>query len=418
MAAVSEPQDPTSTAAKLGSRVDEQLAQATSRIRAHDLAFGALVLVALVLVYATAMILLDRYLNLPQWVRQLGLLGFVGAFAGAAYLTIVSPLRKRINPLYAARQVENTIEDSKNSVTGYVDAQEKGSLNATVKAALASRAAKSVADADVNKAVDHRSLLYLGGVAIALFLTLVVLFFVFRPAQFGSLVRRTFAPFTTTVIKTRTEITLVKPEPADLTITDGQSITIAVHIAGKIPSADSPERVRLLVRHNPADPNYTELPLDRGDTARDCECASRTTSCRTGSGTRSRPATPRRPSTRSPSARSRCSPGPGGLRSPKYLRRPIEIVDSPSSAATAAPPYCSRRHQPRRPRRRHGRRAGRRGGQEHAGPDDPKRCTSGLPCRRAASISSPTPRRRRAERRPVPVHHHGSGRRRPARGDR
>lgn len=271
MAAVLDPNDAKDTAAKLGSQVDEQLAQATTRIRTHDIAFGALALVGFVLAYATAMILLDKYLDLPQWVRQLSLLGFVGALAGLTYLTIVSPLRKQINPLYAAKQVEDTIDDAKNSVTGYVDAQQKGTLNATVKAALASRAAKSVAGADVNKAVDHRNLLYLGGTAVGLLLALVVLFFVFRPAQFGSLFQRAFVPFTSTPRATRTQIKLTKPEPAEPTITDGQTITVAVHIGGKVPGADSPERVRLLIRHNPADPNYIEVPMVEGESSRDFE---------------------------------------------------------------------------------------------------------------------------------------------------
>src|SRR4051812_18964173 len=168
MAAVLEPTD---AAAKLGSRVDEQLAQATSRIRTHDLAFGGLVLAGMVLLYATAMILLDKYLNLAPWVRQVALFGFLGGFGTVAYFTVIRPLRKKINPLYAARRVETTLDDDKNSVTGYVDATQKGKLNATVRAALAKRAAEAASEADVNKAVDHRVLLWLGGVAIGLFLT-------------------------------------------------------------------------------------------------------------------------------------------------------------------------------------------------------------------------------------------------------
>ncbi len=268
MAAVLEPKD---AAAKNDSRVDEQIAQATSRIRSHDLMFGGLVLVAFVLVYTTAMILLDKYFNLPEWVRQTSLLGFVAALAGVAYLTLLSPLRKKINPLYAARQVENTIDDAKNSVTGYVDAKQKGNLNATVKAALAKRAAQATSEADVNKAVDHRSLLWLGGVAVGFFLMLIVLFLVFRPAQFASLMGRTFAPFSSTKIESRTQIELVKPAPADPTITVGQSLTVAVHIGGKVPNENSADRVRLMIRHNPADPNYTELPMVQGTTTRDWE---------------------------------------------------------------------------------------------------------------------------------------------------
>lgn len=330
MAAVLEPKDTKDTAAKLGAQVDEQLAQATSRIRTHDLMFGGLVLLALVLVYTTAMIVLDKSFNLPQWVRQVSLLGFVGAFAGTAYLTIVSPLRKKINPLYAAKQVESTIEDAKNSVTGYVDAQQKGTLNATVKAALASRAAKSVAGADVNKAVDHRSLVYLGGVAVVLFLTLVVLFFVFRPAQFGSLVGRTFAPFTSGDIKTQTQIELTKPNPPEPTVTDGQTVTVSVHISGKVPRTDAPDRVRLMVRHNPADPNYTEVTMPNGDTSRDFEVRVPNHLVQNGFWYKVAAGDAETPeykvTVRSLPLFTRFQ---AAYEPPKYLRRKIEIVDSP-----------------------------------------------------------------------------------------
>jgi hypothetical protein len=259
--------------ADVASQVDEQLAQATSRIRAHDLTFGALVLLALLLCYATVAVVLDKYLNLPEWVRQGALGVFLLAFGVTASVAVIRPLRKRINPLYAAKQVESTIEDAKNSVTGYVDAQEKGNLNPTVRAALAARAARAAADADVNRAVDHRSLLYLGAVSIVLVLTLVVLFFVFRPAQFKSLIGRAFAPFTAAPIVSQTQLTLTKPDPAEPTITTGQSIIVGVHVDGKMPRADGPNRVRLLVRNNPDDPNYEELPMVPavGATARDWE---------------------------------------------------------------------------------------------------------------------------------------------------
>jgi hypothetical protein len=271
MAAVLEKPDRDEAAAMHDSQVEEQLAQATSRIRAHDLTFGGLVLFAFVLIYATTMIMLDKYLNLPEWVRQTALTGFVVTFAGLAYLTLFSPLRKRINPLYAAKQVERTIDDAKNSVTGYVDAQQKGDLNPTVKAALANRAAKAAAEADVNRAIDHRGLVWLGGVAIAFLLALVVLFFAFRPPQFASLAGRTFVPFTSTEIVSQTQLELVKPEPLDPTITTGQSVTVSVHVGGKVPKADGLDKVRLMIRHNLADPDYEELPMVQGASSRDWE---------------------------------------------------------------------------------------------------------------------------------------------------
>jgi collagen type III alpha len=256
-------------AAKFGSQVDEQIAQATSRIRVHDLTLGGLTLAAMVAVYATTMILLDKYLNLAEWVRQLALAGFLAACAGVAYLLIARPLLKRINPLYAAARVEETIDDAKNSVTGYVEAQEEGNVHAAVKAAMSARAAKAVGEADVNLAVNHRSLLVAGGVFVVFLLALGVLFFIFRPTQFTSLAGRTFLPFSSAPIATRTQLTLLKPEQPEPTITTGQTITVAVHVGGKVPAKTDATRVRVLLRHVPTDPNYEEIPMVEGDTTRD-----------------------------------------------------------------------------------------------------------------------------------------------------
>ncbi|VTT98708.1 Uncharacterized protein OS=Singulisphaera acidiphila (strain ATCC BAA-1392 / DSM 18658 / VKM B-2454 / MOB10) GN=Sinac_6530 PE=4 SV=1 [Gemmataceae bacterium] len=256
-------------ASKFSSQVDEQIAQATSRIRVHDLVLGGLTLASMVAVYAAAMISLDKSLNLPEWVRQLSLAGFGAAFAAVAYLMVFRPLKRRINPLYAAARVEDTIDDAKNVVMGYVDATERGSVHGAVRAAISAKAAKAVGGADVNRAVDHRSLIVAGGVLVALLVTLAVLFFVFRPTQFVSLAKRAFVPFTPTAIATRTQITLIKPEPLEPTLTTGQTITVAVTIGGKVPARTDPARVRLLIRHNPTDPNYEELPLQEGDTSRD-----------------------------------------------------------------------------------------------------------------------------------------------------
>ena len=256
-------------AGKFGSQVDEQIAQATGRIRFHDVTLGAITLAALAAVYATVMILVDRYLNLPEWVRQLSLACFLVATGGIAYFLVVRPLRKRINPLYAAARVEKTIDDAKNSVTGFVEAQEKGEVHSAVKAAMGAMAAKAVGEADVNRAVDHRGLIVAGGVLLFFLLTLAVLFFVFRPSQFTSLVNRALFPFSSDPIAKRSQLMILKPEPADPTITTGQTITVAVHVGGKVPAKNAPDRVRVLLRHNLADPNFEEIAMEEGETSRD-----------------------------------------------------------------------------------------------------------------------------------------------------
>jgi len=256
-------------ASKFNSQVDEQLAQATFRIRSHDLTFGILTVATLTVFYASAMILLDKYLNLSEWVRQFSLLAFVITLVLTTYRLIVRPFRTRINPLYAAARVEQTIEDAKNSVMGYVEAQENGDVHNAVKAAMSAKAARAVGDADVNEAVDHRSLLVVGGIFVFFLLTLIVLFLVFRPTQFSSLIGRSFAPFSAGNIASQTQLTLEKPDPLEPTITTGQTVTVAVHVLGKVPSKDGPKRLRVLIRHNQADPDYEEIVLQEGETTRD-----------------------------------------------------------------------------------------------------------------------------------------------------
>ena len=265
MATVAERRD---AAGRSGEQVDDQIAQATARIKAHDLALGGLLLAAVVLAYAAGMILLDQALVLPEWVRQLGLAGFALTVAGVGYLAVVRPLSRRVNPLYAAVRVERTLDDPKNTVSGYVEARDRDDVPEAVRAAMAGRAARSAGQADVNRAVDHRSLLYAGGAAVALLLTLVVLFFVFRPAQFTSLLGRAFVPFSSDPIATRTRLDLLEPAGGNLTVTAGQSVTVKVHVGGKVPAADGPDRLRVRLRHTP-DGDYEDLPLEQAESSRD-----------------------------------------------------------------------------------------------------------------------------------------------------
>ena len=61
--------------------------------------------VALLLAYTATMIVLDKSLVLPEWVRQVSLAAFVAAMASAAYLTLVRPMRLRINPRRRRRRI-------------------------------------------------------------------------------------------------------------------------------------------------------------------------------------------------------------------------------------------------------------------------------------------------------------------------
>jgi hypothetical protein len=262
----------TAAKARVGSHssvVEEQLAEAVSRIRAYDILVGALLLASWTAAYALMMIIVDRLVVLPEWVRQCGWGAFLLVAAGIAWRKLIKPIRLPINPLYAAAQVEKTIDNPKNLLTAYVEVTERGETPPAVKAALSARAAQLARHADVNQAVDPRGLLYLGLLLGLLLVALASLFFWWRATQFTSLLQRTFLPFTSQPIATRTQITLIQPPEGNTAITQGQTFIVRVYLGGRIPSADSEERPRLLLRYSLEGDAYEEIPLQPAENPRD-----------------------------------------------------------------------------------------------------------------------------------------------------
>ena len=254
--------------AKADAVLERELGKAADRIRTHDLLTGTLALAVLTLGYAAAVVVLDKTFDLPAWSRQLGFAGFVLAFLGLAAVVLVRPLRRSINPRYAAKQVEGTIEDAKNAVINWVDLRERD-LPDAVRASVAVRAAEGVAAADVQRVAESRRLVWLGAAAGLLVALLAVLFILFKPAPFVSLLGRAFTPFTAGKIASRTELELTAPAGGDVTVTDGEPLTVAVYVRGSVPDPDGPARVRLLVRHNPAATDYDAIPLEQAGGARE-----------------------------------------------------------------------------------------------------------------------------------------------------
>src|SRR6516164_10956143 len=99
----------SAAAGRYDTFVAAQLARAQRRVRALDLTAALLGFAAGTLAYAVLMVLLDRQFVLSLSARKTAL--FVYALGAAAYLgwAVLRPLRRRVNPYYAARQVERTL---------------------------------------------------------------------------------------------------------------------------------------------------------------------------------------------------------------------------------------------------------------------------------------------------------------------
>src|SRR5437762_502702 len=107
------------------SLVDRQLQRACLRLRGLDFAASALTLVCLVVGYGLVMSLADRLWGVPLTVRVaawcvwvVGLLIYLGITANRLLL-------RRVNPLFLARRLEQTLPDAKNSVVNWIDLRDQ-----------------------------------------------------------------------------------------------------------------------------------------------------------------------------------------------------------------------------------------------------------------------------------------------------
>jgi len=260
MATVQEPK----LAGKHDAFLELQLNRARQRVRSADVLLGLLGFLSLTAGYGLAMILLDRWLELPAIVRQIALCGWIIGSAVYLYRVLVRPALASVNPYYAARLVERTIPDVKNSLVNWLDLRDQR-LAPSIRAAVSGRAADDLSHADLDEAVRDHRLSAWSIVAGVLFVGVIVAILAFRPTQFFSLMSRTFAPFSKTAIAAQTEIKLLDPANGDVIIPIHQAIDFRVELSGRIPKVDEPDAARLKLRYTNEDPNWEELRLEGSD---------------------------------------------------------------------------------------------------------------------------------------------------------
>jgi hypothetical protein len=246
-------------AGKYDTFVASQLAGAESRIRLLDLTAALLGFAALALGYVVSMVLCDSKLELSQHARQLSLYAFLAGSAVYLYFTVVRPLRLRVNPYYAARQVEQLLPGAKNSIINWVDLHNQP-LPPAIRGALAQRAAKDMAHVDLDRAISGRRAAWMGGVAGLGAIAFVLAFLLLGPSPFLSLLRRAFNPFGQVGVSTRTQLAVLRPEGGNATVTVGRGVGFVVEVTGKIPDPRASDAVKLLYRYQEGDP-WLERPL-------------------------------------------------------------------------------------------------------------------------------------------------------------
>jgi hypothetical protein len=217
------------------------------------------------LVYGLIMAVCDRRLEFSPLARQIAFALYIAGALVYVGLLVLRPLLQPINPYYAARRLEATIPEAKNSVVNWLDLHQQA-IAPAFRSAISHQAAKDLADADLEQAISARRAGWLGTSAAVLCVCMLVLFLL-GPRQFLSLMNRAFAPFVEASIATRTRLLLEQPEGGDVTIPVGKAVAFSVWVEGRVPEPSSSEALKLLYRYNPSDPYQTRL-LERGDSSR------------------------------------------------------------------------------------------------------------------------------------------------------
>jgi collagen type III alpha len=241
--------------------VEQQLARARGRIRALDVTALLLLLASVTLGYAVLMGVLDRAWQLPSWLRLVAFAAFVAIMVYLIGMSAVRIFFLRINPYYAARCLEETVPDAKNSVVNWIDLRGE-KLPPAIRNSLGLRAAKDLAQTDPEKAIANRQTLVLGGVVAGLFFAVVIAFLLWGPVTFVSLLQRNFAPFSEIAIATRSNLELLQPSDGDVMVLVNQKVDFRVQVTGRVPRPNQPDSVRLHYRYNQNDP-YVQQPLEQ-----------------------------------------------------------------------------------------------------------------------------------------------------------
>ena len=248
---------------KFAAIIDESLGQVQRKIRLADLSRGLLALTALTFGYllvAAGFDLATGGSSVLVTAIRLGLFGvFAIAFVVLGGWTLVRYLT-RVNPYFAARRLEETIPDAKNSLINWLDLQGNAQIPPAIYQAVGLRAAKDVESADPELVVSTKETTRLG-ITIGVFAFALGLMFLFVPHQFRSLLGRAIMPFSAGAVPPPTVITLVKPANGDAVVGANQRVDILAIIEGQIADAGTPESPALHFRNDPTDV-FQRVPLE------------------------------------------------------------------------------------------------------------------------------------------------------------
>jgi len=212
-------------------RVEHELRQTLSQVRTIDLASSLMGVATRVLVVVLLLALVDHWLiALPGWAR-LGSLVLLGLITAHGLLFRVLPLLIwRINPLYAAEQIERSVPSLKNGLINYVLLRKHPEqVHLSVLGALGRSTATRLSECDDQQVIDHGQALRSGYLLVIVF-ACVAIYTILSPKSPLQTLHRVLAPWGEIARPARVEFLEITPGSDEIYFS--QSVNIKTQVSG------------------------------------------------------------------------------------------------------------------------------------------------------------------------------------------
>ena len=211
--------------------ISQQIERTRFQVKLNEIGVAVLTLAIIVIGFLTVMTLVDHWIvDLGFWGRALSLATLsIGAVAFIA-LRCAPFFIKSINPIYAAKTIEQATPSAKNSLINFLLLRSKpDGIKPVVYEAVQRRAAVDLSDAVTGATIDRSLLIRLGYVLAAL-ICFAGIYKVFSPKDPVTTVSRIITPWKE--IARPSKVQIIDIQPGDVTIYRGLSLPINARIAG------------------------------------------------------------------------------------------------------------------------------------------------------------------------------------------
>ena len=206
--------------------IQDQLRRTQRQLKLVDLVSSTLLLLAGVVSGLLLVIIVDHWIYpLPIWGRWLAFLGLLGGI-GVYLARVIWPLwTGRINPVYAARSIEQSDPTLKNSLVNFLlFRDDRAGLRAAIYSALERRAATDLSHVEIETAVDYSRVIRLGYL-LAGILALAAAYTILVPKSPFQSFARVVAPWGD--IERPSRVRIEDVQPGNTRVFRGQSLEIS-----------------------------------------------------------------------------------------------------------------------------------------------------------------------------------------------